>query len=129
MMCRIPKFHSERQHGYLQIWVIRATIDVHVYKNVKHGSVSVKQRSGYVHQNVTEAVHATISDNKIKKLIIFSNNMSLFIKSYHPFSILPKMYTLPVTYILYILLFFFYNIIFFSLIIFFYGFNSYKFLC
>jgi hypothetical protein len=84
MMCRIPKFYSKRQHGNLQIWVVRAMIDVHVYKNVKYRSASVKQRSGYVHQNVTEAVHATISNNKIKKMIIFSNNMSLFIKSYHP---------------------------------------------
>jgi hypothetical protein len=61
------KISLRGQHGNLQIWVIRATIDVYVYKNVKHGSASVKQRSGYVHQYVTEAVHATISDNKIKK--------------------------------------------------------------
>jgi len=39
---------------------------VRMYKNVKHGNVYVKQRSGYVHLNVTEAVHATISDNTTK---------------------------------------------------------------
>jgi len=33
---------------------------------VKRGSaIIVKQRTGYVHQNVTEEVHVTISDNNI----------------------------------------------------------------
>jgi len=39
----------ERQHGNFQIWAVRVTTEVYVYKNVKHGSASVKQRSGYVH--------------------------------------------------------------------------------
>jgi len=47
------------------------------YKNVKQGSANAKQRSGYVHKNVTEAVHARISDNTIKKLSIFSNNINI----------------------------------------------------
>jgi hypothetical protein len=68
-MCHKP--HSERQHGYFLIWVVRATTDVRVYKNVKHGSASAKLRRDYAHQNATGVVHAIISN----KLIILSINI------------------------------------------------------
>ena len=55
------KFHFERQYENFLIWVVRATTDVRVFKNVRHRSVSGKHRNDYAHQNATEAVHATIN--------------------------------------------------------------------
>jgi len=40
---------------------------VNFSKSVKRRSASAKQHSHYGHQNFTEAVHATICDNKIEK--------------------------------------------------------------
>lgn len=39
------------------IWVVKATSGVHVCKNVKHSSISGKQKKGYVRQNATSVIH------------------------------------------------------------------------
>lgn len=45
--------------------------DVRVYKNIKHRSASVKQQRDNVHQNATEALHATLSNSKIEKKLLY----------------------------------------------------------
>lgn len=75
MMCHRQQFHFERQLGNYSIWVVRDTTDVRVYKSVRFENANVKQLSDFVHQNVTGAVHVTISRKKKKLFIKYLYNI------------------------------------------------------